>query len=242
MIQPQDEEDELIEKEFQRIRGAVVPSSPGAGRGPVEYPVSERSMRSDDFEYEDQQAAPSKLIKKMGKQPELYNPNDEDFIANVRKPMKPKTKQEYLQQIKAKPSQEAKRRPQPQTTAVRPDNARHLAPAKQPSLDKDFIMQGQMGETFFKQINETIQDGDLSQKQPRNQNLSNADLATVGKLEEINVELASRPFSGGQRRRRANQKRRILRADQRNMLVKDESEEAATRRRQREQQDRKSVV
>ena len=193
-------------------------------------------MRSDDFEYEDQQAAPSKLIKKMGKQPELYNPNDEDFIANVRKPMRPKTKQEYLQQIKAKPSQEAKRRPQPRTTAARPDNARHLAPAKQPSLDKDFIMQGQMGETFFKQINETIHDGDLGQKQPRNQHLSNADLATAGKLEEINVELASRPFSGGQRRRRANQKRRILRADQRNMLVKDESEEAATRRRQREQQ------
>ena len=61
-----DEEDELVEKEFQRIRGAAVRPGAAAKRTPADI-RSERSLRSDEFDYDDQHAAPSKLIQKMGK-------------------------------------------------------------------------------------------------------------------------------------------------------------------------------
>jgi hypothetical protein len=37
--------------------------------------------------------APSAFMKKAGNQPNLFNPNDDDFISKVNKPMKPLTRE-----------------------------------------------------------------------------------------------------------------------------------------------------
>lgn len=60
-----DEEDALVEKEFQKIKGTAARPGPGASALPGEFPGSERSARSDELD-DDQQAAPSKLIQQMG--------------------------------------------------------------------------------------------------------------------------------------------------------------------------------
>lgn len=93
----------------------------------------------------------------------LYNPNDEDFIANVSKPMKPKSKQEYLKQIKARTGQDALGRSRAQK-AQRSDRRPGLVAPMQLSNEQD-PTHGTIGETFFKKMNQTIGDGDLDQRQ-----------------------------------------------------------------------------
>lgn len=229
-VDEQDEEDELIEKEFQRIRGAAATSGPGAGKIPGDYPASERSMRSDEFDYADQQAAPSKLIQKMGKRPQLYNPNDEDFITNVQKPMRPKTKQEYLRQIRGNREKDSAKKAYPQRmvpqivqeqSSAPPGEAGEAAPAT-------------MGETFFGKMNQTIGEGDLGQG--RGQQPAASRQLYADRTDEIGVELADRPKPGEKARKSQQKKKRILRAEQRRLLVKDDSEATARRIRQREQQ------
>lgn len=53
-------------------------------------------MKSDDLENKENNIAPSKFKKEEQLQPELYNPNDEDYISRLVKPMKPLSKEEIL--------------------------------------------------------------------------------------------------------------------------------------------------
>lgn len=66
-VDEQEEEDELVEQEFQRIKNnAAKATRQGATNRYDEHAASERSMRSEDLERDDQAVAPSKLIKQMG--------------------------------------------------------------------------------------------------------------------------------------------------------------------------------
>ena len=55
-------------------------------------PGSEKSQRTEEYANEDMAQAPSGFMKKAGDQPNLFNPNDDDFISKVNKPMKPLTR------------------------------------------------------------------------------------------------------------------------------------------------------
>jgi hypothetical protein len=77
-VHEQEEEDDAVDKEYQRLK-----------YGMPAYDEA-RSLGSDDQEKIDASLPPSKQIKRLvQKQEILYNPNDEDFINKISKPMRP---------------------------------------------------------------------------------------------------------------------------------------------------------
>ena len=126
---------------------------------------------------------PSRVIKKGTDQPLLYNPNDDDFIAKVNKPMRPMTKDQMIKQLQAKnvvplafPAAGGRR-----------SNQRERAPSrKDPTGTTTFDQHGMYGDSFKGSSNE-FRLGNIR---------SNADLRGANRLEDINVTLHSRPASG----------------------------------------------
>lgn len=145
---------------------------------------SDRSVRTEDYANENQAMAPSKVVKKGTDQPVLFNPNDDDFIDKVNKPMKPLTKDQIIRQLQAKnvvplgfPA-----------TGGRRSNQRERAPSRKDAgaaapVDHNAAFAG----SFQGSSNDQFRLGNIR---------SNAELKGVNRLEDINLTLNSRPASG----------------------------------------------
>lgn len=78
MVPEQDEEEDIIDQEYQKLKGD--------------------GARSSDEDM-DAAIAPSKQIKRPVKQQELVNQNDDDYITQASRLMKPKPKKELVRPL-----------------------------------------------------------------------------------------------------------------------------------------------
>lgn len=85
----------------QNMFGADAAPAESAGKG-RKGAESDRSVRTEDYANENQAMAPSRVVKKGTDQLVLFNPNDDDFIDKIHKPMKPLTKDQIIKQLQAK--------------------------------------------------------------------------------------------------------------------------------------------